>query len=223
MVIKLSMDDDEFLGEYEARDSITLMEVIELSMDWEEFLEEYKIRNSEIYEEEFPTLAQEIEFYKEEGSDARQLILDYVKKALTVEGIPIDKVMNDYIDCLLEISDFGFYDNEEVTKVVMYLLDKGARFPEEKVIAPNYRNYDESDDYFHEFWNYEVKGALIDCVADTIELPLLHAIDWVAVKAVYWDAVDKFELLGQMPTEEERCGFLNSDSAYLRNKYPCGE
>lgn len=219
-MIKLSMDDDEFLEEYEARDSITLTEVIELSMEWEEFLEEYKIRNSEIYEEEFPTLAQEIEFYKEEGSDARQLILDYVKKALTVEEIPIDKVMNDYIDCLLEISDFGFYDNEEVTKVVMYLLDEGARFPEEKVIGPNYRNYDEGDDNYREFWNYEVKGALIDCVADTIELPLLHAVDWVAAKAAYLNPMDESESLGQMLTEEERLGFIHSNSTYLRGKYP---
>jgi hypothetical protein len=192
----------------------------ELSMAWAEFLEEYGVRNSTEFKEEYPTLAKEIQCYEQRNSDAEQLTLDYVKKAVMAEDIPVDKVLGDYIGCLLQNSRYTFQNVEE-KNVIMYLLDEGANFPEEKVIGPNYRD-DENVGYDDEFHNYEVKGALIDCVAGKIDLPLLHAIDWTTVKAVYWEYLEGYDSPGKL-TQEERWSVLKNYSLYLRKKYPCAE
>ncbi len=203
----------------------------ELSMTWAAFLEEYGARNSTEFEEEYPTLAAEVELYEERGSDSGQLILDYAKKALEQEKIPVDKVLSDYVDSLLEHSHYAFEGNGEETAVIKYLVGLGAHFPEEKIIGRTIKDGEEMYSYDDEFQNYNVKGKLIDCVACIVDLPLLHAIDWKSVVAIYWEYLDEYEewldggMKGEEPelTEPERLSVLKNYSRYLRKKFPCAE
>lgn len=207
------------------------MSSVKLSMDWPTFCKAYCLFNStDIYGNEYPSFEEEVDSM----DDCEDLFIAYIDKALNIEGISPSQALKDYLQANLDCSRF-LLEGEDLKRVVPYLLERGASFPEEVILGPNYKEEYVYRDYMlpghemvkvcydDEFMNYRIKGRILDIAVSIVPLPGLDAINWMKIKAEYWEylADDETVDVNAPITDELRWRVLKSESKYLLDKYPC--
>ncbi len=202
-----------------------------LSLDWATFCKAYcEFNSTDIYGYDYPSFEEEVDSM----DDCEDLFIAYIDKALDVEGVSPSQALKDYLQANLNSSRF-LLEGEDLKRVVPYLLSKGAIFPEELILGPNYKEEYVYRDYMlpgremvkvsydDEFMNYRIKGRILDIIQTMVPLPGVDAIDWTKVKAEYWEylADDDSVDVDAPITDELRWRVLKSESKYLLEKFPC--
>lgn len=150
--------------------------------------------------------------YKRSGKGAADFFQEYIQRGLA-EGLTVVVVLDQYVECLLDIGPAWIIEHGEVHMgVIRSLMAQGATFPEERLTAARFGPGSAADIY-EEVAGYEARAYLIDSLwADLKKVEI--AVDWWAYEALP---------LGSMPVgmskEWLRLGYLKYLSDCLSRYY----
>lgn len=150
--------------------------------NWKHFclaLEE--ANNTEFYFETYPALKQRFEI-----QSCEEILECEVYKALE-SGLDPTDCLNDFLRTVLgSASRYSLEMGDIINQVIQMFLDRGAKFPYEKLFDKRYSEntngqYDED-----EIADYQVRGFIIDYLKP--ECAKQYA-DWSRIDAMYWEDI----------------------------------
>lgn len=201
-------------------ESMTFEKSIFTEYSWNDF----KVASVNMYSSndftDFPLFGK----YVDENGYSVEFQKKFIEKAVNEESKTYQECLDDYIQMLLEGCRYSHeFCDEQLKKVLKYLMSKGAVFPYDELFSSryeSYKKYNPEEDFSKEDWtiddeiiNYRTRGTLIDLFIDSID-PLSYA-DWNSIKATS----DFYE--SDNPIEEDRLKYLKYNSKELLKRYPC--
>ena len=143
----------------------------------------------------------------------KELLMSFINKAHQEENISYQKCLDDILSSVLNKS--ARYSNEcdslnEIFPVIYFLLDKGANFPDSKLLEKRYKD-EKKYGLEDEIYDYRIRGILIDEFYRY--LPNIgNYYDWDSITPCYWEFAEE-------DIEISRLRHLMFCSKYLQNKY----
>ena len=169
--------------------------------NWKAFCDALEeCNNTEFYGETYPELRAKFQTQSYE-----EVITDEVYKVLESGQDPTE-CLNEFLRTVLgSASRYSHEMGEVMTEVIQMFLDKGAKFPYEKLFD---RRYPEEDYYEDEIADYPIRGMIIDYLKPDCAK---NYADWSKIEATYWEDIPE-----DVKCDEFRFRYLKDCSEYLK-------
>lgn len=201
------------MSEIKKKESEIAIPDILLKYNWETFISAIQYMNSHWNfwnDEKYDLLSKFINKF----GYTKELLMSFINKAHQEEKISYQRCLDDILSSVLNNS--ARYSNEcdslnEIFPAIYFLLDKGANFPDSKLLEKRYN--DEKYGLEDEIYDYHIRGLLIDEFHHY--LPNIgNYYDWCSITPCDWEYTEEDEEI-----EISRLRYLKYCSKYLQNKY----